>query len=107
MPINKWLIFVSSADLSNLEDHLIAISDDIGSLYEKPCELRESISKLRTRTMMEVLSEKLDQIRELLEQRDGSMDHVEFPNGDEGWPFPIKYTCGKTKNGRRTEGISG
>jgi hypothetical protein len=63
---------VSSADLSNLEDHLIAISDDIGSLNEKLYELRESISKLRTRTIVGKARSNARTIRTT-----GSMDHVD------------------------------
>ena len=68
-----------SRQLECHEDQLVSISDGFGSLDEKLHEVREIVSKLPPRSMIEVLSEKLDEVRELLEERgDSGTQHVEW-----------------------------
>jgi hypothetical protein len=68
-----------SRQLECHEDQLVSIGDGIGSLDEKLHEVREAVSKLPSRSMIEILSERLDEVRELLEERGGSGNqHVEW-----------------------------
>jgi hypothetical protein len=62
------------------EDQLISIQDGIGALDEKLWELRELAAKFPTRSMLESLSEKLDEILEKINERGDNDAHVEWPN---------------------------
>jgi methyl-accepting chemotaxis protein len=68
-----------SRQLESQEDQLVSISDGIGNLDEKLYELREAAAKVPSRSMIEALSEKLGEVRELLEERGGGGNqHVEW-----------------------------
>ena len=68
-----------SRQLECHEDQLVSMSDGLGNVDARTYELREAVSKLPSRSMIEVLSEKLDEVRELLEEQGGSGNqHVEW-----------------------------
>jgi hypothetical protein len=62
------------------ENQLISIQDGIGALDEKLWELRELAAKFPTPSMLESLSEKLDEILEKINEGGDYGTHVEWPN---------------------------
>lgn len=69
-----------SRQLESQEDQLVSIIDGIGSLGEKLYEVWEAVSKLPTRSMIEALSEKVDEILEKSNEGGAGIDHTEWPN---------------------------